>query len=318
MIDMLRGHICMQNHKEFPQLQRQSSQSGSAIFILFVAVALFGMLGYAFMNSTKTSMGWYEDEKANASQIASADCQLAVASAVKRLEMRGCGTMISNLPDGSNPAPNAPTDGSCSIYHVNGGGVKACTGLATGGADNCRLAPSPGTMCADGTVYAGLTPDGNVKMFTTPADAPGTYPWNNGNTTGQTNTALVNCTTVSPGGGGCRTGESNTTLLASADADSTVFGIQPHLAALYCYNLVAYGHDDWYLPAADELNILFTNRAAGSLNGSFDLTGLIPLGFYISSSEHAATTARRQAFSSGNQFGNLKSNPMSVRCVRKE
>lgn len=305
----------MQNYKNS---QRQSGQSGSAIFILFVAVALFGMLAYAFMNSTQTGLGWYENEKANASQTASADCQLAVASATKRLEMRGCGAMISNLADGSNPAPNAPTDGSCSIYHVNGGGVKACTGLATGGVDNCLISPTPGMICADGTIYAGRTPDLNTTMYTTPADAPGTYPWNNGNTTGNTNTAVVNCTVVSPGGGGCRTGKANTDILATADADSTVFGIQPHQAALYCYNLVAHGHDDWYLPAADELNVLYTNRDAGALKGSFDLTGIIPLGFYISSSEHGATSARRHRFSDGHQFGNLKSNPMSVRCVRKE
>ena len=31
--------------------------------------------------------------------------------------------------------------------------------------------PPVGTVCADGFVYAGLTPDGNVKMYTTPADA---------------------------------------------------------------------------------------------------------------------------------------------------
>ncbi len=298
--------------------RNKTTEYGGAIFILFIVVALFGMLTYAFTNSTKTSIGWFEDERGTASQISSADCQLAVASAVKRLELRGCGTMISNNADGSNTNPNAPTDGSCSIYHVNGGGVKACTGLATGGADNCALAPSPGTLCKDGTVYAGLSPDGNVKMFATPADAPGTYTWNNGNTTGQTNTAIVNCTTVSPGGGGCRTGESNTTLLATEDADSTIFGIQPHLAALYCYNLVAYGHDDWYLPAADELNVLYQNRNAGALLNSFDLTGIIPTGYYITSSEQAATTARRQRFSDGHQFGNVKSNPMSVRCVRKE
>ena len=39
-----------------------------------------------------------------------------------------------------------------------------------------------GDICADGSVYAGLTPGGGVQMYTTPADA-GQYPWNNGNTT---------------------------------------------------------------------------------------------------------------------------------------
>ena len=228
--------------------------------------------------------------------------------------------MISSLADGSNPNPNAPTDGSCSLYHPNGGGVKACTGIAAAsGADSCLGTPASGTLCADGSIYAGMSPDGNIKMYTTPADAPGTYPWNNGNTSGQIDTPINNCTTVSPGGSsGCRTGKSNTDTLATTDSDNGTGGIQPYQGVLYCYNLTAYGHDDWYLPAADELNVLYVNRNAGALYGSFDLSGIIPRGYYISSSENATTTARRQRFSDGYQFGNLKDNPMSVRCVRKD
>jgi hypothetical protein len=37
-----------------------------------------------------------------------------------------------------------------------------CTGTAT--------PPTVGQACTDGSVYAGLTPDGNVPMYVTPCD----------------------------------------------------------------------------------------------------------------------------------------------------
>jgi Flp pilus assembly pilin Flp len=39
----------------------------------------------------------------------------------------------------------------------------------------CTGSPSPGDVCPDGTIYAGLTPDGNVPMYITRCDAGNVY-----------------------------------------------------------------------------------------------------------------------------------------------
>lgn len=295
-----------------------NAQGGNAVLVILIALSLFAALSWAFTRDTSSNIGWVQSEMNKASQTASADCQRTIAAAMKRLQFRpGCNGVISSEEDGSNPNPGAPDDGSCSIYHPNGGGVTSCISPTIAGPDPCDQSPAPGTACANGTIYAGLSPDGDAPMYTTPSDAPGTYAWNDGNTFGYVNTTVQNCTTISPGAtAGCRTGKSNTNILLSADSNNALGDTQPHQAAQYCADLSAYGETDWYLPAADELNVLYLNHNEGALSGSFNISGTAPNGIYISSSEHGATQARRQNFNAGNQFGNSKSNAMSVRCVR--
>jgi hypothetical protein len=161
--------------------------------------------------------------------------------------------------------------------------------------------PAIGNECADGSIYAGLSPDGNVKMYTTPADA-GAYRWNNG-TANFVETAMVNCTDTAQSS--CNTGKGNTTLLAGlTDAAS------PYAAAAYCDGLIAHGHSDWYLPAQNELNVMYVNRAA---IGGFNTSG----SWYWSSSEYNFNVARIQRFSDGGQANDAKTTSRLVRCVRR-
>ena len=96
--------------------------------------------------------------------------------------------------------------------------------------DPCQGSPTPGTICADGTVYAGQTPDGNVPMATTTTDVNSSSyslslsPWNNGNKT-YVMTGLSNAIT----------GQANTAaLVASTDAES------PYKSAQACSTLGAF------------------------------------------------------------------------------
>lgn len=175
--------------------------------------------------------------------------------------------------------------------------------VTTAGADPCAGSPSPGDVCADGSVYAGLSPDGNVKMYTTPADQGG-IPWNNGNSSGYVTTSQTSATT----------GETNTGNLITIDSDSGVGGTQPHQAAQACADLNAHGQTDWYLPARDELNVLYTNRAA---IGGFNTSGSFPAVYYWSSSEDDNNGAWYQRFGDGDQNDLSKLNGLSVRCVRR-
>lgn len=265
-------------------------EAGSAIFILFVAVALFAGVGYAFLQSSRTSVGWFQTERTKAGQTAFADCQLVVAAATKRLQLRGCGNLISNQTDGSNPNPGAPVDGSCSVYHPNGGGAKNCMGIPTGAADVCQGSPSIGTVCADGTIYAGITPDGNIPMYAAPYDQPGTYAWGTSGTLRGVNNV--------------NTGEANTATLAA-------FGAAAHPAAYACATLTAQGYDDWYLPAHNEIQNFWNS-------GNF-LPNMI-VNEYWASREVNSTNANRMSgwgAPPGTAGSRSKSVTLYVRCVRK-
>lgn len=172
--------------------------------------------------------------------------------------------------------------------------------------DPCAMSPSPGDVCADGTIYAGLSPDGNVPMYTTPADA-GQFSWNDG-TSNYVDTGMDNCSVAETT---CNTGEANTALLVSLGTSPSP---SPYMAARHCNDLIAHGHSDWYLPARTELNVLWANRTA---IGGFDTSGSVWAGWYWSSSEFQLNWSWMVRFSDGGLGAFSKGLVPSVRCVRK-
>lgn len=167
-------------------------------------------------------------------------------------------------------------------------------------AQTCRNGPI-GTPCADGTVYAGLSPDGGFAMYTTPADA-GIFSWND-STNNWLDTAMVNCSVAEVS---CNTGEANTALLVGLGSTPSP---APYVAARHCGNMFAHGHSDWYLPALNELIILYSNRVN---------IGGFGTGSYWSSSELTNTAAKAVNFSTGSSGGGInKTADFNVRCVRR-
>ncbi|QQG36765.1 MAG: DUF1566 domain-containing protein [Micavibrio aeruginosavorus] len=185
-----------------------------------------------------------------------------------------------------------------------------------------------GTICSDGSVYAGLSPDGNVPMYIARCDLGQTWdgaactgtasslPWNAGDT-GWVDTPLVNCASAA----GCdASGETNTATLVATDA-STNAGTQDHVAARECDNLNVHGKTDWYLPSARELDLIYdnlvdatpANNAPDPLITGFETSG----GQYWSSSEYDISPAWRQRFSDGSQTNSNKYYLYRVRCARR-
>jgi hypothetical protein len=176
--------------------------------------------------------------------------------------------------------------------YLGSGLIKLNTGISGVGAPTgC---PNIGDVCSDGTVYAGLTSDGNVNMYTTPQDVFYEDDINGNNSQNVTNTT---------------TGEANTeTLYLNYAAPNPA----PTTAPEYCYLLEAHGKDDWYLPSKDELNVLYTNK---------DAIGYFSTVAYWSSTEIPSANGRHcaQSFSTGSQdCSNYEGwRDEHFRCVRK-
>jgi len=84
------------------------------------------------------------------------------------------------------------------------------------------------------------------------------------------------------------------------------------IAAKLCYDLVLNTYTDWYLPAKDELNLMYVNLHTQSLGG-------FASAYYWSSSEYAGLEsgyAWIQYFDDGNQYASLKLATSYVRAVR--
>ncbi len=162
--------------------------------------------------------------------------------------------------------------------------------------------PNIGDTCADGSIFAGLSPDGNVRMFTTPADA-GSFTWNDGFGP-PVNTAIPDCGASS----GCTTGEANTLTLVALNGGGSP---APYAAAEFCNALSAHGHSDWYLPSQNELLVMYSNLTLiGGFNTVFPAR-------YWSSSEDNGVGARVVRFSDGIIDNVNKTTSEDIRCVRK-
>ena len=95
-------------------------------------------------------------------------------------------------------------------------------------------------------------------------------------------------------------GFSNTTTLATNYSDTN--------AAKYCANMDYGGYSDWFLPAQDELNLLYLSKA---ILGGFLASA------YLTSTELSDMSARIQMFDFGTQSSTQKTQTERVRCVRR-
>lgn len=118
----------------------QGGVAGNALFLILIGVALFAALSYAI---TRSGAGGSKSDAEQAQLAAAQISQFfgAVEQAFTRLRLRGCpenqltienDVFIGGI-DGPFSAPgpmipvgtntNSPADGSCHIFHPNGGGV---------------------------------------------------------------------------------------------------------------------------------------------------------------------------------------------------
>lgn len=269
-----------------------TTQSGSAIFIVLIAVTLFAAMTYAFSHATRSSTTFITSEADRAKATEATDCQNTLELAKKRLKMRGCASVISYNRDGTNDNTGAPKDGSCSVFHTNGGGVKDCSGIGTdSGCSTAQLsALTIGQSCAD-SIYAG---ESAGRRFYVSKNDSGSYTFDDGTLSG-----------IDHGANSATDGMANTDILVAATGPGT-----PFAAAQACRALGA----KWFLPSLDQMAVAYDNKNTGDLDGTFTDGG-----FYWTSLETSASNASALEFINrfaNNQHG--KSNSFRVRCARHE
>jgi hypothetical protein len=167
-----------------------------------------------------------------------------------------------------------------------------------------------GMACADGSIYAGslngnhlithvsgcgYEPGGTISTkagaaFTPTCSGATDFVWKN----------WADSNGANEGANSLTDGRFNTNQLM-ADAQR----LNP--AAAYCHHMDLNGKTDWYLPAWDELNVLFTHRTAiGGFTGHC----------YWSSSEPFDFGARIQCFQNGERTNGYKTASYPLRCIR--
>ena len=172
------------------------------------------------------------------------------------------GASFINISTGGTVSGIAPVTNGTYAFSVratdNAGNTSdRAFNVVVSGAGGPASCPNLGDVCSDGTVYAGKSPDTDTNMYVTQQDAPGgaIYTFNDGSTSNYINTALVDCTNSEST---CRTGKANTDLLVTLDSSSAA-GVQQHMSAQYCFDLVENTYTDWYLPSIAEMDVIYKN-----------------------------------------------------------
>ena len=213
---------------------------------------------------------------------------------------------LTITPNGSDKFP-----GGVSTIEMQGKNLQSVTVMKLGSVwalnnqtEECTV--GQGCWTADATdgmsqIYVGSY--NGKQYFTTPGGCT-----NSGTPTcaGGTDTVTKAWATTAP--------ESNTFLNLTNTTDgktqsSTLAGYTTAQAAQFCENMTYAGYSDWYLPARQELNLLYQN--------SPNIGGFVYSNRYWSSTEFSTTNAWLFGFDNGYIYNANKSNAYYVRCVRR-
>lgn len=177
-------------------------------------------------------------------------------------------------------------------YDTGSSSIQICKNNAPTEPSGCN---SVGDVCSDGTLYAFSRNygSGNEKVYVTDTNQSAATQWKT--TTGVDDISVDSNTD----------GKSNVSSLNSAVSNFPAINL--------CASLNLHSATDWYLPAVDELNDLYSNKVAIEANASeaFVATG------YWTSTENNTTTAIRQNLGNGSTGTPAKDQLRDVRCIRR-
>ena len=107
------------------QAAQRPCERGSAIVLILVAIALFGLLSFTMAKGTRTGAQNISKEKASLLATETLEYGRAMKNAIHDLLINGCAeTEISFETGGSYINPGAPADKSCHVFEPEGGGLR--------------------------------------------------------------------------------------------------------------------------------------------------------------------------------------------------
>ena len=102
------------------------TQSGNVLFLILIAVALFGALSYAVTQSTRTG-GNADSETSRLTASEILNYANTINTSIVRMQALGCSAAEISFENNANPGdyvnPNAPSDNSCHVFDAQGGGA---------------------------------------------------------------------------------------------------------------------------------------------------------------------------------------------------
>ena len=102
--------------------------SGNALFLILIAVALFAALSYAVTNAGQGG-GSIDKEKELLKEAETNNCTAYIERGLNKLQyLNGCskGEISYELADGTNANDDAPANKSCHLFHPNGADMSPC------------------------------------------------------------------------------------------------------------------------------------------------------------------------------------------------
>ncbi len=108
---------------------KRHSQSGNAVVVILIGIALFGALAFTFMQGSKSGQGNLTSQQAKIAAQELLDFFTAVDRAANKLRQKGCSEndiSFSSPKDTGvfitfNSSATAPVDKSCHVFDENGG-----------------------------------------------------------------------------------------------------------------------------------------------------------------------------------------------------
>lgn len=102
------------------------AESGNAVLMILLGVALFGALSYTFMRGSQSGQGNLTSNQAKLAAQEILDYSQTIDRAVNKLLQKGCSEIELNFAGFSpniSSNPNAPPDGHCDIFTSSGANV---------------------------------------------------------------------------------------------------------------------------------------------------------------------------------------------------
>lgn len=115
------------SHKSSQDKKHRQGERGNVMFYILIAVALIAALSYAVSSSMRGGGQSLSEDRARLMAAEIIEYASIVSKAVQQLRLRGCAEneiSFENSIDTDYTNGSAPSDNTCHIFHVSGGGVE--------------------------------------------------------------------------------------------------------------------------------------------------------------------------------------------------